>query len=332
MVSGRYARQRRALLRKRPDVRRVPLVDALGREGVLHRKVVVLLLVPEEGRLVSVHAQPHAVLLPCRDLRDDERRLRAAGEPEEHGRVVVEPVAGREGREVGDHLLHLEPRHVLDEVEAVHSDVRHHAARARLPRVHLPRIALVERLGEVDLAERSLLVLEDYLVYPAELSRGDDVARELDHREARVGERDAENAAPAPRYRAEFLRLREGHRERLLAHHVEARLERGLRDLVVRVVRRADGDEVRFSAAPLDERAPVVGVRVASVDKVREVVHPYRHAVDGSDERSLPPAYHCVLEPPAGVRLFHAVIIPNSASARSGGCILSYIPKFRRIW
>ena len=64
-----------------------------------------------------------------------------------------------------------------DQVEAVHADVRDDTARARLLRVHLPRVALVERLREVDLAEAPLLVLQDDLADFAERAGRDEVAR-----------------------------------------------------------------------------------------------------------------------------------------------------------
>ena len=173
---------------------------------------------------------------------------------------------------------------MLDQVEAVDADVRDDAARPRLLRVHLPGVALVERLREVDFPERALAVFKDYLVDFPEFAPPDQVARELDHREARVGEGDAEDAAPPPREALKLRRLGERHGEGLFAEDVHPRLERRLGDLVMRAVGRADGEEVNLPPAPRDEVAPVVGMRVAPVDEVREVVHPYRHAVDRADE------------------------------------------------
>ena len=75
VVAGGYARKILARRRKLADVWRVSLVDALGREGIFYREVVVLLLVPVERRLVAIDPEPHAVLLASRNLRDGEHCL-----------------------------------------------------------------------------------------------------------------------------------------------------------------------------------------------------------------------------------------------------------------
>ena len=195
---------------------------------------------------------------------------------------------------------------MLDQVEAVDADVSDDAARPRLLRVHLPGVALVERFREVDFPERPLAVLQDDLVDLTEFASLDQVARELYYREARVGEGDAEDAALPTRKALELRRLVEREREGLFAEDVHPRLKRGLGDLVVRAIWRAYGEEVDLSLAPLNQGVPVVGVRVAPVDEVREVVHSYRHAVNRADERSLSPAHHGILEPFVGSSRFHA--------------------------
>ena len=120
----------------------------MGLEGGLQHEVVVLLLVPVKRGLLAVDAQTQAVLLARGDLRDIEQGLGPALEAQENRGVVLEPVAGREAREVREHLLHLEARHVLEHVERVHADVRHRAARTAPLRVHLPGVADIERLRQ----------------------------------------------------------------------------------------------------------------------------------------------------------------------------------------
>jgi len=331
-VARRKTRRARGGRREITHVGRAALVDALGADRILHVQVVRRLLVPEERGLVPVHAQAQSVLLARGDLRGDERGLRPVLETQEDGRIVVEPAA-REGRAVREQHLHLASRHVLDQREGVDADVRQHAARARDLRIHLPAVAAV------GLAEAPLLVFDDDLVDRTEIPVTHEVTRELDHRIARVGERNPEEASLALRDAAERLGLLHREGQRLLAEDVEARLEGGLRDRVMRLVRRADDEEVDAIRLCGKERLPVgvdargvepelrarTGVRLrvareAAGHEVGVIAHPHGHSVDRTDERAPSPAHHRIFKSSRFGCHFvtsHLHILPLNASMRS---------------
>ena len=195
------------------------------------------------------------------------------------------------------------------------ADVGHGAAGSTPAGIHLPGVAHVEGLREVDLPEAALVVFEHDLADLADFALGDEFAGEFDHRHAGIGEGDAQDAALAASEASELLGLRHGHGERFLAHHVEPRLEGGLGDFIVRVVRRADGEEVDVVLFGRQQRGPVgmdvfggktelagrlgVLLRIArerARDEIRQIVHADRHAVHRSDKGALGTTHHCISE------------------------------------
>ncbi len=113
------------------------------------------------------------------------------------------------------------------------------------------------RQGRVLVRDPVLEVLRAHVPHGADAAVGHELARELDRRHAAVGEAHHRDL-PAPRGglggRDHLLGLGDRVRERLLAEHVLAGLERGDRDLGVGVAGRAHVDEV--DVVPADERLP----------------------------------------------------------------------------
>ena len=258
------------------------------------------------------------VLLARRDLRGGEDALRALLHVEEDVAVVVELASLHEDREVREHFRDLEARHELGEVRRVRADVAHAARAAGALRVRAPRRLHVLLARELE--KPALRVLHHDLADLSEVARLHHVARELHHRVARVRVHEAERELRLLHERLELLRLGDGERHRLLAHHVESGLQTRLRDREVRVVRRADRDEVdalllregelardhvlvravdalriETEVAPLLEGLLGIHVERAGHD-VRAAVHTRRLAVHLADERADAAANHTHLQ------------------------------------
>ncbi len=120
----------------------------------------------------------------------------------------------------------------------------------------------------------------------------------------------------------EFVGFGEGEGEGFFAHDVEAREEGGACNFVVRIVGRANDEEVNFAALGRDEVLPVwvaaggveaegfggfgVGfgaAREAASDEVSEVIHADGHAMDGADKTAAGTTDHGVGE--ATIGRFH---------------------------
>ena len=179
--------------------------------------------------------------------------------------------------------------HELGHVDDVRTDVAERT-RTRVLLLQAPR----ERHLRVD--EPVLTVRGAHLLHGADDALRDQVAQEGDRGNAAVGEADHRahaalgGAGGGIRHR---LGLGDRVRERLLDQHVLARLERGDRDLGVRVARGHDVDDVDVVAgdhlAPVGRRlgpAPLLGgcgdgIRIAAddhghLDRIRQVEHARR--------------------------------------------------------
>ena len=280
---------------------------------------VGLFLIPVESGLFAIDAEAHAIFFAGRDFGNDDGSFGAAFEVHEDGGIIVEVVARREGREVGENGRGFEARHVFNEREGVDTDVGDDATFAGDFGVHLPFVADGEGLGEIAFAEGALGIFEDDFGDGAEFVFEDEVACGLDHWVARVGEGDAEDAVFAFGEAGEFVGFGEREGERLFAHDVEARKEGGACNFVVRIVGGTNDEEVDFAALGRDEVLPVrvaacgveaegfggfgVGfgaAREAAGDEVCEVIHADGHAMDGADKTAAGAADHGVGEATIG--------------------------------
>ena len=282
---------------------------------------VRILLAPRDRSLAAVHPDADVVLVADLDLRGDEQAAHAALEPQQHRGVVVEQAPGHDRRDVGRDVRDVPARDRGGEVLGVRADVPHRPCDARARRVGAPLGLLVAARLEAG-REPPLAVLHDDLAQLAELAVRDHVARVPHERVARVVVGHAEDGALAAHELDQLARLRRGVHERLVADHVEARLDRGLGDRVVHVVRRHDDDEIDAVVRRARELAveqllpgavgPVVGDaeiprRVPRARRIRGERARGQHrllvergggAVDGSDERVAAAADHAVAERP----------------------------------
>ena len=159
-------------------------------------------------------------------------------------------------QQVGADGLDLEAGDRVDEVQPVGADVGHRPQLAALGREDAPVVVGVEE-------QPVLHVAAGHVVDLAELAAAHPLAG-LDRE--RVEADVVVDARGLPRVLAgeghELGRLLRGHGQRLLAQHVLAGLERGLRHLEVQLVRRADVDRLdRLVVEQLLQRA--VGLRCA---------------------------------------------------------------------
>ena len=90
--------------------------------------------------------------LPTATWLASKHAARAAGEPQQHMRVVVEPATGNEGREIGGDGVKFEPGDEQREIMRVHADVGETGGSAGAGGIGAPfRLLLavrVDRLGQ----------------------------------------------------------------------------------------------------------------------------------------------------------------------------------------
>ena len=135
------------------------------------------------------------------------------------------------------------------QVLRVTADRAHHQREAASLRVEYPLEAIGARRVFQLRGHAALDVFDLYQTQSAQravLHERADMAR---HRVRGVAMGDAEHAVAGPHAPREILRFGERDGDRLVANHVEARIERGGRRGVVRVVRRHDRDRVDGVAA-----------------------------------------------------------------------------------
>ena len=194
-------------------------------------------------------------------------------------------------------------------------DVRHHAAFAGTFRIHLPCVALIERLGKVYLAETPLLILHYNLADASQLPVLHKIAGEFHHRISRIGERDSKypSLSAGKLFKIDGLCRSDG--KRLLAHYVHSRLKRSLGDCIVRIVRCAHSNEIDAPLFGGDQTLPVgidtirshtqfrrrstIGFSITgetACHDIGKIVHSYRGTVHRSYERPFAAAHHCIFQ------------------------------------
>ncbi len=119
-------------------------------------KDVGLFLVPVESGLFAIDAEAHAIFFAGRDFGNDDGSFGTAFEMHEDGSIVVEVVAWREGRKVGEDGRGFEACHVFDECEGVDTDIGDDATFAGDFGVHLPFATGGEGLREIAFTEGAL--------------------------------------------------------------------------------------------------------------------------------------------------------------------------------
>ena len=127
-------------------------------------------------------------------------------------------------------------------MQRVEARVRQHGTHAGLFRVVAPAHPGIVRVGRVGVRPVRELRYDD--ADAAEIPRGDHGARLPHHGISRVPVIDGQDPPVGPGRRHEGLGVLESGRERFLAQDVETCFQAGLRDFVVRGVRRRHGYKV----------------------------------------------------------------------------------------
>ena len=310
------------------------------RIGGQHVEVVGLLLAPDQPGAFAVDAEREAVLLARGHLAGVVHPARAAHEAHQDRRVVVHGAARHKRRDFGEDGLDVEPGHIVHEVVQVRPDVAHRRRRPCLRRILAPRRLLVAALLEAG-REPSLRVLGHDLAHGAQATRTREVAGLLHHRVAGVVVRQREDQAGALDRAAEVLGVGHGGRHGLVADDVDAGVQEGDRDGVVKVV---GGDDRHRVDAPVRVQgglgpghlavgavdAPSVQPQVASLragairvrrerprDELPLPVQRRGHAVHGPDEGAGAAADHAIPELPAQVGV-HAARAAATTAAPPG--------------
>ena len=213
-------------------------------------KVARLAMRPVEHPFFAVDGKPDVVLPARRRLGHREGAAHAALEFDHRRRVVDDLAARQQRHRVGAEALGAKAGDEAREVLGVAADRAHHQ---RLPApLGIENPAQPVRLRPLLQARReaALDVLDPHEPEIAQRAIAHQRLRMARHRIGGVGMRDGEQAPLLPRPRDEVAGFAEIVRDRLVADDVEARVERGLRDRIVGVVRRHDRDAVDGVVAP----------------------------------------------------------------------------------
>src|SRR5690606_26773737 len=120
-----------------------------------------------EAATLAIQAQRQGVLLAGADLTGDEHAAGAAVGLEQHGAVIVELPSRDMHAKIRTQPLDALTADELGQVERVHTDVAHAAARPRLSGLTAPGRLLVALPRQV-LAQPTLRILDEYLAQPPE--------------------------------------------------------------------------------------------------------------------------------------------------------------------
>ena len=170
-------------------------------------------------------------------------------------RIVVEPAARDGGEQVGRDRVRLAAADEAGEVEGMDADVGKHCRLAGARRVGAP-LSLLLAVGVDRLGQPVLDIGGMYGDEPSELTVRHHFARLADHRVAGVVERHEEFAPPRGGQRDQRLRVGQRGRQRLVADHVDARLQEGRCDRRMQMVGRHDDDRLDAVRPALPRLSP----------------------------------------------------------------------------
>ena len=275
--------------------------------------VVRVMLLPLQRAFGPVNAQAQPVQLARRHLAAPVRTVDAVLILHEDVVVVVELLAVAVHR--GAQALYAQAREVVNYVLHVRADVAHRVAYAGELRVRAPNAGVHLALAGELVQQPVLHIFRAHGYDVPDVAAAYHLPHDLHHVVAGIGVCNGKHQAALLRQAAEFLRLRDLKAQRLFADHVHAREQKLAADLVVDIVRRADGDKVYLVLASrglrLHHLAPVCiqarGVNVeplstgrillrvsgkAAAHQADPRVQHHRAAVYVADEAAQVAAYH----------------------------------------
>ena len=206
-----------------------------------------------------------------RRLRDRQRAARAALEFDHRRRVVDHLAPGHQRDGIGAQTDSAQAGDEAREMLRVAADRAHHQRLAAPRRIEHPAQAVVARAILEPCRKPALDVFDPDEAQRAQRAVAHELAGKTRHGISRIRVRDGEQASLPSCAGDEIARLREIVRHRLVADHIEPRVERRDGGGIVRVVRRHDRDGVDgIGAQPLAlEHLAEIAVAAASVEPHR---------------------------------------------------------------
>ena len=210
-----------------------------------------LLLAPAQTAQGAEHVQAQVIFTANLDLRALEQAPGAPTEAQQHCHVVVQAAARHEGAQLGANGQDIQTGNVPQQVLGVAADVAQRPGDAAAGRIGAPARLFVAQLV---LRQPALVVGHRHLAQRAQRPAADHRPRLTDHRVAAVVVGDGKNHAALTGQRQQFLGLRYGMHQRLVADDVEARVHEGPRHREVQVIGRDDAHGVDGVGPPLFAR------------------------------------------------------------------------------